>query len=156
MGIALTLQQYLSDQSIDYEVMTHELTHSSSRTAHASHVPADRLAKGVVLTREGGYVMAVLPASCKVRLDAVEQMLHCPVGMATEDEVSSLFPDCETGAVPPIGAAYALDCIVDDNLEREADIYLEGGDHRSLIHVSQEQFHNLMKEVPHAQIAASD
>ena len=53
MGIALTLQQYLSDQSIDYEVMTHELTHSSSRTAHASHVPADRLAKGVGLV-DGG------------------------------------------------------------------------------------------------------
>src|SRR5947207_77719 len=125
MAIALTLQQYLSDHGIHYELMTHELTKSASRTAQASHVPANRLAKGVVLTREGGYVMAILPASCKVRLNAVEQMLHCPVGMASEDEVSSLFPDCETGAVPPIGAAYALDCIVDDNLEHETDIYLE-------------------------------
>src|SRR5438552_17804642 len=116
MGIAITLQEYLSDQGIDYEVMAHERSNSSLHTVEASHVPRDRLAKGVVLTREGGYVMAILPASCKVRLDAVAQMVQCSVGLATEDEISSLFPDCETGAVPPIGAAYALDCIVDDDL----------------------------------------
>ena len=153
MGIALTLQEYLSNQNIDYEVMTHKRTNSSLRTAQASHVPHGCLAKGVVLTREGGYVMVVLPASCRVRLDTIEQMLHCPVGMATEDEVSSLFPDCEPGAVPPIGAAYALDCVVDDSLEQETDIYLEGGDHRSLIHIRGMQFRALMKDVPHARVA---
>ena len=152
MAIALTLQQYLSDHGIDYELMTHELTKSASETAQASHVPADRLAKGVVLTREGGYVMAVLPASRKVRLDAIEEMLNCSVGLATEDEVTSLFPDCEAGAVPPLGAAYALECIVDENLEGEGDVYLEGGDHRTLIHVTGQQFHAMMRDVPHGHI----
>jgi Ala-tRNA(Pro) deacylase len=154
VSIALTLQQYLNDQQIPYEVVTHEPTHSSSQTAQISHVPADRLAKAVLLTREGGYVMAVLPASCKVQLKAIEQIFQCPVSIASEDEVSSLFPDCETGAVPPIAAPYALDCIVDNSLEGETDIYLEGGDHRSLIHVAHEDFHRLMKDVPHARIAA--
>jgi Ala-tRNA(Pro) deacylase len=153
MAVALTLQQYLSDQGIGYELMTHALTKSASATAQASHVPADRLAKGVVLTREGGYVMAVLPASRTVRLDAIEEILHCPVGLATEDEVSSLFPDCETGAIPPLGAAYALECIVDENFEREGDVYLEGGDHRTLIHVTGQQFRDLMRDVPHGHIA---
>jgi len=152
MGIALTLQEYLSNRSITYDVMTHELTKSSTRTAQASHIPGDRLAKGVVLTKEGGFVMAVLPASCKLQLAAIEQMLHCPVNLATEDEISSIFLDCEPGAVPPIGAAYALDSVVDESLEAQTDLYLEGGDHRSLIHISHEQFHDLMKDVPHGHI----
>lgn len=152
MGIALTLQEYLNDHSISYDVTTHELTNSSTRTAQASHVPGDRLVKGVLLTKEGGFVLAVVPASCKVRLDAMEQMLHCPVNLATEDEISSIFPDCEVGAVPPIGAAYALDCVVDDSLEQQSDLYLEGGDHRSLIHIDHAQFHDLMKDVPHGHI----
>jgi len=155
MGIALTLEQYLDDQDVDYEVVTHQRTNSSLRTAQTSHVPGDHLAKGVILTREGGFVMAVVPASRRVRLDAIEQMLHCPVGMASEDEINSLFPDCEPGAVPPIGAPYALDCIVDDSLEQLADIYLEAGDHQSLIHMHGTQFQNLMKEAPHGQIATS-
>jgi Ala-tRNA(Pro) deacylase len=152
MGIALTLQEYLNDQSISYEVMTHELTNSSTRTAQASHVPGDRLAKGVVLTKEGGFVMAVLPASCQVRLDVIEEMLRCPVSLATEDEINGLFPDCEVGAVPPIGAAYALHSVVDESLEQQADLYLEGGDHRSLIHINHAQFHELMKDAPHGHI----
>ena len=113
MAIALTLQQYLSDHEIDYELMTHELTKSASETAQASHVP---------------------------------------VGLATEDEVTSLFPDCERGAVPPLGAAYALECIVDENLEGEGDVYLEGGDHRTLIHVTGQQFHDMMRDSPHGHI----
>jgi len=152
MGIALTLQEYLNDRNIIYDVIIHELTNSSTRTAQASHVPGDRLAKGVLLAKEGGFVMAILPASCKVQLDAIEQMLHCPVNFATEDEICSIFSDCAIGAVPPIGAAYALDSVVDASLEEQADLYLEGGDHRSLIHISHAQFHDLMKDVPHGHI----
>jgi Ala-tRNA(Pro) deacylase len=52
-------------------------------------------------------------------------------------------PDCETGAVLPLGAGYALECIVvDENLEGERDAYLEGGDHRTLIHLTGQQFHD--------------
>jgi Ala-tRNA(Pro) deacylase len=153
MGIALTLQQYLDDQGIDYEVMTHKRTNCSSQTALASHVPGDCLAKAVVLAKEGGFVVAVVPASGKVRIDAIQQMLHCPVTVASEDEIGGLFPDCEAGAVPPIVAAYALDAIVDDSLDQKADIYLEGGDHRSLVHVHGPQFRELMKDVPHGAIA---
>lgn len=154
MGIAITLQEYLADHSIDYEVITHRRTSSSLQTARASHVTSDRLAKGVVLTREGGYVMAVLPASRRLRLEAIEQILHCPVRLATEEEIDSLFPDCDAGAVPPIGAAYALDCVVDASLEAQDDIYLEGGDHSSLIHILRPQFCDLMKNELHGSIAA--
>jgi Ala-tRNA(Pro) deacylase len=156
MGIPLSLREYLNDHHVNYEVMAHVRTGSSLQTAQVSHVPGDCLAKGVILTREGGYVLAVVPASSKVRLDAIEQMLHCPVDLASEDEVNSLFPDCEAGAVPPIGAAYAVDTIIDDSLDQQRDIYLESGDHRSLIHMPGTEFHNLMKDVPHGHIAMRD
>lgn len=153
MGIALTLQQYLDDKHIDYDVLKHKRTLSAEGTAHASHVPGDCLAKGVVLTREGGFVVAVIPASAKVRLDVIERMLHCPVQLASEEEISELFPDCDAGAVPPIGEAYAVEAFVDDSLDKQPDVYLEGGDHRSLIHISGEEFRALMKDVRHAPIA---
>ena len=135
MGIALTLQQYLDDKHIDYDVLTHKRTHSSEGTARASHVPGDRLAKGVVLTREGGFVVAVVPACAKVRIDVIERMLHCPVDLASEDEIAELFPDCDAGAVPPIPEAYAVDAFVDESLDQQPDVYLEGGDHRSEVAV---------------------
>jgi Ala-tRNA(Pro) deacylase len=153
MGIALKLQQYLDDQNAHYEVQTHKRTSSSLETAEASHVPGDCLAKGVVLTRANGYVMAVLPACRKLRLDAIQQILNCQVAMATEDQIGTLFPDCNIGAIPPIGAAYGLEAIIDDSLDQPAEIYLEAGDHLSLIHMAGEQFRQLMKGIPHGQIS---
>jgi hypothetical protein len=39
MGIALSLQEYLKDHHINYEVMTHERTGSSLQTARRSVEP---------------------------------------------------------------------------------------------------------------------
>ena len=153
MGIALTLQQYLDDRHIDYDVLVHKRTHCSNDTMRASRVPGERLAKAVVLTREGGFVVAVVPACSQVQLETIERMLHCPVSIASEDEISEIFPDCDMGAVPPVPEAYAVEALIDDSFDQQPDVYLEGGDHRSLIHISGEQFRSLMQDVRHAHIA---
>src|SRR4051794_25035086 len=62
MTVAPTLQKYL-DQTVTYELISHDPTMSSTRTAEACHVPGDCLAKGVVLRHDGGYMLAILPAS---------------------------------------------------------------------------------------------
>jgi Ala-tRNA(Pro) deacylase len=41
---------------------------SSTRTAEACHVSGDRLAKDIVLRRDGGYMLVVMPASHHLRL----------------------------------------------------------------------------------------
>ena len=51
---------------------------------------------------------------------------------------------------------YALDAIVDDSLEGQPEIYLEGGDHRTLVHVHGDRFRALMKDAPHGAIAAHE
>ncbi len=156
MGIALTLQQYLSDNGITYDSLVHERTGTSVRSAEASHVPTDSLAKAVVLKRREGYTVAVVPASRHLELDEVGGLLQQPVGLATEDEIASLFPDCEPGAVPPIAAAYGIGAVVDESLEAQPEIYFEGGDHRTLVHVSGAQFHKLMEKTPHGRFCAAE
>lgn len=154
MGIANTLQQYLAAQSVPYDVLEHKRTGCSARTADASHVPAECLAKGVVVKHREGYLLAIVPASRQVQLEEVGRWLHRPVGLATEEEASGLFPDCEPGAVPPIAAAYGLSAVVDESLERQEHIYFEGGDHRVLVHVTGPEFHRLMEKVPHGHFIA--
>jgi Ala-tRNA(Pro) deacylase len=154
MGIAITLQQFLDAQSVPYEVLEHKQTGCSARTADASHVPVGCLAKGVVVKHRQGYILTIVPASRQVRLEEVGRWLEQPVALASEDEASALFPDCERGAVPPIPAAYGLTAVVDAGLEGHEDIYFEGGDHRALVHVTGAQFDRLMARVPHGQFSA--
>lgn len=154
MGIALTLQQYLDDHDVEYDLMTHKRTGSSADTAEAGGVPGDCLAKGVVVKRDKGYLLCVVPASRHIDMDELRRWLKQPVELASEDEIGSLFPDCEEGAVPPVGFAYGLRAVVDESLDGRKDVWFEGGDHVTLVHMSGPQFHRLMEKVPHERFSA--
>ena len=106
MSIALALQEYLDDRRISYDVTSHEKTGSSAATAQAVQVSADKIAKGVIVKSDGVYVLAVLPASSRLDLDQVHKVLGKDAELASEEEVGMLFPDCATGVVPIVGAAY--------------------------------------------------
>ena len=82
MSIAPTFQEYLTAENIKYDVIWHEPTMSSTRTAEACQISEDCLAKGVVLRRDrdGGYLLAVLPASHHVRLSDLSDELGEDVG----------------------------------------------------------------------------
>jgi Ala-tRNA(Pro) deacylase len=56
-----------------------------------------------------------------------------------------LFADCDRGAVPPVGEAYGIPTVWDDSLGDLPDVYFEGGDHRTLIHMSGPDFAELMR-----------
>jgi Ala-tRNA(Pro) deacylase len=155
MTIAPTLQRHL-DRNVSYDVITHDPTMSSTRTAQACHVSGDRLAKAIVLRRNGGYMLAVLPASRHIRLPDLKLQIGDDVDLADEGEIRKLFPDCALGAVPPVGECYDLDVIVDDSIQEPPDIYLEGGDHTTLVHVDQAQFARLTAEARHGRFSVHD
>src|SRR5216117_686223 len=117
MSIAPTVQKYLAAENIKYDVMPHQRTASSTRTAEVCHVSGDGLAKGIVLRRDGGYMLAVLPASHHIRLSDLRRQVGQDVDLADEMEIDRLFRDCAHGAVPPVGDCYGLDVIVDDSIQ---------------------------------------
>jgi Ala-tRNA(Pro) deacylase len=154
MAIAITLEQYLANNAVDYQTVTHPRALSASQTAEVSHVPGSRLAKAVLLkSRDESYLLAVLPASHHIRLDALRDWLGRPVALASEEEVETMFDDCDLGAVPPIGGAYGLDVVVDDSLAGDEDIYFEGGDHATLVRVAGATFEKLMGTARHGQFS---
>jgi Ala-tRNA(Pro) deacylase len=152
MAIAQTLQRYL-DQTTTYEVVPHEPTLSSMRTAEACHISGERLAKGVVLRRGSDYLLAVLPASHHIEMESLRAQLGEDIALASEDEIVPLFRDCVRGAVPPVGECYALDVIIDDSIEALPDVYIEGGDHATLIHMSRDEFVRLAPDARHGRFS---
>jgi Ala-tRNA(Pro) deacylase len=149
MAIAKTLQKYLTSKRVKYDVIAHEPTNSSMRTAEACHISGDRLAKAVLLRDEMGYVIAVLPASHHIRLADLRQQFGDDVRLASEREIVELFQDCARGAIPALGECYGLDTVIDDSIEDQPEVYIEGGDHATLVHMSQAQFANLTATARH-------
>ena len=153
MTIAASVHDYLRHEGIEYDMLVHPNTHDSAHTAQTAHISGDQLAKSVLLEDENGYVMAVLPASHKLDLQAVRDELHRPVELANEREIITLFSDCEPGAIPPLACAYGLEAVVDQSLGDIKDVYFEAGDHTSLVHVSGRDFLKLMSDAPHRYIS---
>jgi len=153
MTIASKLRQYLDGEGVHYDVVTHPRTSTSSQSAESAHIPGDRVAKSVVIHHELGYVLAVVPSTNRVELGTLQDLLDKRLGLATEDEVSTLFDDCEAGAIPPVGAAYGVPVVLDDSLNAAPDLYFEGGDHKSLVHVSGDAFRVLTKDARRARFS---
>jgi Ala-tRNA(Pro) deacylase len=66
--------------------------------------------------------------------------------LAPENEITKLFDDCEFGAIPPAGAAYGLAVIIDESVVNLPDVYFEGDDHATLVHLTGDAFRRLMKD----------
>jgi Ala-tRNA(Pro) deacylase len=156
MSIAPTLKRYLAAENVQYEEILHELSMSSNRTAEACHISGNRLAKGIVLRRDGGYMLAVMPASHHLRLSELRAKLGNDVGMADETEIGQLFRDCAHGAVPAVGRCYGLDLIVDDSIDAQPEVYVEAGDHETLLRLNHTEFARLTANAPHGRFSAHD
>lgn len=143
MITANKLEAYLVEHSIGYHLIPHPHSESSMFTAAAAHVPGDRLAKAVIVKAGDEYLMVVVPSSCHVHMGALHRKLGHDVGLATESELAGLFPDCDQGAVPPVGEAYGLRAVVDRGLLEEPEVYFEAGDHEHLVQISGQSFKTL-------------
>lgn len=153
MAIAEKLRIYLKDHEAKYSLRRHPHTGSSMETAEAAHVPGDCLAKGVVLKDTKGFLLVVVPSDYHVELERLNQQFKRQMVMAEEDELTALFPDCEAGAVPPIGFAYGVDTVWDTSLGDKDSVWFEAGDHESLVHLSGRQFHELMAPAERGQFS---
>jgi Ala-tRNA(Pro) deacylase len=153
MAIAQTVVGYLHTHHVPYEVINHPYRETSREVAATAHVPAERLAKAVVLADRRGYLMAVLPGDRHVSLEDLWKKLGRRLAIAPETRLRPVFRDCESGAIPPLGPAYGMETVMDDSLVGQPEIYFESGDHRGLIRVSGDEFLALLREAMHAHFA---
>ena len=149
MTISTSVQNFLESQHVNFDVVRHPMTWCSTQTAQACHVSGNRVAKAVVLKDDTGYVLAILPASHHIQFHRLNRWLGRHLSMVSEEEAAQLFKDCEPGAFPPLGDAYGLESVIEESLDEAPEIFFEGGDHASLLHMPIKQFEKLMRGAPH-------
>lgn len=149
MHVAETLVRSLRRAHCQFDLVEHEHSATSLESARKAGIPVSRMAKSVILDdRRGHYLMAVLPANRQLDLDKVRKGPR-RWQLSGEQSLAHLFKDCERGAVPALGEVYGLDMLIDPSLIRQQDIYLEAGDHESLVHMPVDEFFKL---APNAEV----
>ena len=145
------LMRELARSGLDYEVMAHPPTMTAADEARAIDVPADEVAKTLVLTTDAGYVRAVVSASERLDLHKVRELLGDGKNtrLATETELVAAYPMFELGAVPPFGGPAGDRTIFDSSLAQHDSVVVEAGSHRESVRVKTQD----LLTITHAEIA---
>lgn len=128
------LKQLLDDRQVKYLAINHSPAYTARETAASTFVPRNEFAKTIIVDLDGDKVMAVVPASRHVDLEALAALAGAQLArLATEDEFGSLFPDCEVGAMPPFGSLYSMRVYADEMIRDIDDICFNAGTHAQMI-----------------------
>jgi Ala-tRNA(Pro) deacylase len=131
-GALADVTSFLEAANVDHDVLEHAHTERAVDEAAALGVAAEEVAKTLVLSAPSGNVRAVLPASERIDLGKVADLLeaaHKEVHLATEDDMKRDYPDFDLGAVPPFGGREGDRVIVDSRLAARDSVVLEAGSH---------------------------
>jgi len=128
MPLSLSIQEFLRQADVGYTVFPHPRAYTAKQEAAAAAVPQHNWAKVVTCFADGEPLQAVVPADCDVDFERLATVIGVPhVRMATEDELDWLYPDCETGAMPPFGPLYRQLVYVDEQLAADEKIAFNAG-----------------------------
>jgi Ala-tRNA(Pro) deacylase len=131
--------QALADAGVEHEVLPHTRTETATAEAHACGVPAYEVAKTVVLTTPDGHARMVIPASERLDMNRVREMLGGRAArLATEPELAAEYAEFEVGAVPPFGGPSGDRVVVDRRIAECERVVFEGGTHDESIRMRTE------------------
>jgi Ala-tRNA(Pro) deacylase len=123
---------FLDGVGIAYELVEHAPVMSAAAEARVTHVPPGQAAKTVVLHDGSSYVIAAIPASDRLDLHKLRELLGATrqLRLASEAEIARDFPTLEVGAVPPFGPMVPAAEVIDSALVAQERILCPAGDHR--------------------------
>jgi Ala-tRNA(Pro) deacylase len=130
-GIA-AVTAFLEREGVRHEVVEHRPTFSAAAEARASGTEPREAAKTLALHDREGYRMAVIPATHRLDLHRMREVLGATshLRLATEEELERDFPMFDVGAMPPLGPMMPMPEVIDVHLLYHERILCAGGDHR--------------------------
>lgn len=140
------MKDFLDENDIKYVTFQHSPAYTAQEIAQSAHIPGRNLAKVVMLFVDRKMAMAVIPAAHHVALAALREAADADsVKLATERDFKAMFPDCETGAMPPFGNLYDMDVFVSEALAEDEAIAFNAGTHTELVGMAYRDFERIVK-----------
>jgi Ala-tRNA(Pro) deacylase len=148
MDCKAKLEKYFHDHGVGFQAMTHPTAYTAQEVAAAQKVKGKQVAKVVMVLADAQAVMLVMPASYRIDLTKLKAALNVKdARLAREEEFANLFPDCDTGAMPPFGNMYNVPVYVDRSLTEDPEIVFQAGSHRDTMKIAYSDYARLAQPV---------
>lgn len=146
MVLPRTIEEFLGDRQ--FTVLHHRPAYTAQQEAAVAHVPGRQWAKTVTCMADGRPILVMVPAPARVDFDRLREVSGArDIRLASERECDRLYPDCESGAMPPLGPLYGQQVFMDEALAGERDIVFEGGTHESAVKMAVKDFEGMVHPV---------
>jgi Ala-tRNA(Pro) deacylase len=142
------IKDFLERENVPYSTILHSRAFTAQEASESAHISGKAFAKTVIVEIDGKSAMAVLPANCRVNLEDLREITgSSSVRMASEEQIQNLFPDCEVGAMPPLGKFYGIEVYVSPALAQSGEIVFNACTHTELIKMRFADFERIVQ--PH-------
>ena len=120
--------EHLEAHGVPFEPIVHQQAYTSIDEARALGIDASEVLKTVAMRVAGGYALMAVPATCRLDMHLVQAAAgDRHVRLATEQELLRDFPDCELGALPPLGSLLGAPLYVDQQVLRHETVVFAAG-----------------------------
>jgi Ala-tRNA(Pro) deacylase len=126
------IEAHLRQQHQGFEHHVHAEVMTAQELAAIEHVPGRRVAKPVVIRMAGGLALAVVAASERLNLAALEEATGQAAELVEEGEFANSFAPCERGSEPPL-ALFGVPIFMDSKLEQVPRLLMPAGTHRDAV-----------------------
>lgn len=145
MATPFWIRKMLEVRGIPFEELQHPDVYTAQEMAQREHWSGHHVAKVVVVMADDRPVALVLPASRRVQLDRLSNILKANlVRLATENEMERYFPDCEVGAIPPLRHWEGVEVCMEGTLQTPGDIVFQAGTHGNAIRLGFRDWYELV------------
>ena len=135
------LTSALEARGVPYELLPHAHTETALAEAHVLGVDPRDVAKTIVVSTSEGYVRAVVPATERLDLKKLRELLGASkkdVQLASESDLARDYQEFDLGAVPPIGGSRRDGVVIDRRLLERDLLVLEAGNHDESIRLGRD------------------
>jgi Ala-tRNA(Pro) deacylase len=139
------LESHLDYNHIAYSLFLHVPAHNAQVAASSMHFLGKEVAKTVALCSGEKVLLAILPASYHINFDKLSAIVGDRVQLLEQVRCTEMFPDCETGAIPPFGELYGVPVFLDKALAELAEIVFGAGTLSESVLMSTADFLRLVK-----------
>jgi Ala-tRNA(Pro) deacylase len=146
--IPASIERFLTAHHVSFTPVRHVRAFTAQEEAAVTHTPGRMWAKTVICLADNEPVQAVLPADRVLEPRRLRELTGARVlRIAEEDEFAELYPDCDTGAMPPFGQLYGQRVFVDETLAADPEIVFNGGTHTDAIRMRYADFDRLVHPI---------
>jgi len=152
MAIPKEIIKYLDKRGAKYAIVTHKKVYTAYDAAQTLRKKLDEIAKNLLVKTDKGFIVAILPASKRLDLNALKKLMNAK-GMGVKkieipkEMIMVRLLKIKPGALPAFGSLHDLQVYMDKAMQKAKKVIFPTGSFTDSVEMAVREFEKLEQPV---------